>query len=302
MARGICSTRSWRARFGLAVALVLGVAPTSMAVGAMPATAQEISCVDGSRESAQAIAGISEVTEPIGSVSWTPPSLLNEEGLRTSDDGLYWGGNEAVIALRYSDRYQCAWALVEGAPGVTAWVDRSEDGGRSWDGELGKREVRPGNETTYTAAYRTFDGEQIYDIRACGYGTITEFEPRARGAKFEDEDGPVICTEWFPVDWTIVDSFTSPEGGELPLRLGRSDFASVYGGGGFGLRHIEERPLDRIPDRDLIQQTLDACEVGESAPGTTVTCSFAGVRVAYSERVDYENGGQLVGIVTAFIE
>lgn len=249
--------------------------------------------MDGSRDSAQAVANNGEVSEPVGSVVSAP-----------DDDGIHLSlSAEAVITLRYSDRYQCAWALVSSTSGGTAWIDRSDDGGRSWDGELGKRSPQSLNASTYTAAYRTFDDGQLYSVRACGYGTFTTVDPRRGGASFGETDGPTVCTDWFPIDWTVVDTFTSPDGAELPLRLGKGDYLAQQSGGGFGVRHIKDGHAAGVPDHDLIQQTLDACEPGDYVPGTNITCRFAGVRVAYSDRIDYDTGGgQVVGIVTAFTE
>ncbi|MFE7757727.1 hypothetical protein [Streptomyces sp. NPDC057429] len=44
----------------------------------------------------------------------------------------------ASVELRYSPSAQCGWGRVFGNPGTTVWVDRSSDGGSTWQGKLGE--------------------------------------------------------------------------------------------------------------------------------------------------------------------
>jgi hypothetical protein len=77
------------------------------------------------------------------------------------------GGRGQLFELRVngSGDNTCAWGRVtNGAAGMHVWVDRSSDGGRTWEAQLGWREVYSGT-SVYTEAWRDRNGQLM---RACG--------------------------------------------------------------------------------------------------------------------------------------
>ncbi|MET8229331.1 hypothetical protein ABZS77_01455 [Micromonospora sp. NPDC005298] len=83
-----------------------------------------------------------------------------------------------TIELRFNAPARCAWALGSGGAGTQVWIDRSANGGASWDGPLGRRSVQFGNSTTYTGV---FNDTVPYVVRACVQSTI----------------GGAHCTQWY---------------------------------------------------------------------------------------------------------
>lgn len=141
----------------------------TLVLGAGPASAAQ-TCDDGSRDSAAAIA---KALGNSGSAS------LVTDAVRVVAPGAAPGSDTPAVILRYAAPYHCAWALISGTDGDTAWVDRRPTGADAWDGPLGRREIQSGNATTYTAAYRTAGSE----LRACG--------------TWPQLGNGVSCTDWF---------------------------------------------------------------------------------------------------------
>lgn len=67
------------------------------------------------------------------------------------------------VELRYDPKSRCAWGrIIDGQPGDHIWVDRSFDGGRTWQGLLGYNTIRTGS-SQYTTAWDDRDVK----MRAC---------------------------------------------------------------------------------------------------------------------------------------
>ena len=98
----------------------------------------------------------------------TNPNSWNARFFTTPRSTTLYG---RTIELRYSTEHRCAWGRIRnGSPGDDIWVDRSFDGGRTWQPQLGHREINTGT-TQYTVA---FDDKQVL-MRACGrVGLITK--------------------------------------------------------------------------------------------------------------------------------
>jgi hypothetical protein len=82
----------------------------------------------------------------------------------------------ASIDLRYSPSAQCAWGRVFGNIGTAVWVDRSTDGGRTWQGRLGQTTITSG-----TDAHTTEWDDHGVVVRACA----------------DDNNGHIHCTDWY---------------------------------------------------------------------------------------------------------
>src|SRR3712207_3084948 len=97
----------------------------------LPATpAFGAGCSDGSRSQARTLAAQGGLVEE--ATSWFGGN----------------GPNLYTVKLRYSSSARCAWGWIgvsdEGSPGYAeahVWVDRSRDGGRTWEGPLGYRQL-----------------------------------------------------------------------------------------------------------------------------------------------------------------
>jgi len=77
------------------------------------------------------------------------------------------GARGQLFELRYngSGNSTCAWGRVtNGSVGMHVWVDRSHDGGRTWEPQLGWRQIDAGT-SVHTEAWRDANG---YLMRACG--------------------------------------------------------------------------------------------------------------------------------------
>ena len=105
------------------------------------------------------------------------PSLAQQETFPTPN--MYENGR--VIELHVSDTDGMAWASIDnGVLNDSVWIDRSWDGGHTWDGLLGKAWI-PGSWTgTRTLMYNMYDpsNHRRAVVRACG-----------------DAQG-VVCTNW----------------------------------------------------------------------------------------------------------
>lgn len=91
------------------------------------------------------------------------------------------GARGQFFELRFNGRGDntCAWGRVtNGAIGMHVWVDRSSNGGRTWEPQLGLRRVDAGT-SVHTEAWRDRNGQVM---RACG----------------DSGDGTAItCTAWW---------------------------------------------------------------------------------------------------------
>ncbi|MGW0390472.1 NlpC/P60 family protein [Streptomyces sp. NPDC003042] len=109
----------------------------------------------------------------------TPPrctdgSTPTSTGARSPRTTTVWS---RTVELRYSDTTECAWGRISnGSVGDEVWVDRSVDGGRSWD-RLGYTRITSGREV-FTPQ---FDDHAVL-MRACGKA----------GDRVE-----ISCTGWF---------------------------------------------------------------------------------------------------------
>jgi hypothetical protein len=69
-----------------------------------------------------------------------------------------------VIELRYSAKLRCAWGRISnGSVGDEIWVDRSSDGGKTWESKLGRRTISSGRD-----AHTTMWSDAGKLMRACG--------------------------------------------------------------------------------------------------------------------------------------
>lgn len=193
----------------LATAAVTGLFTAGLVMVPEAASAA-VTCEEGERSSAAAMASEGGITEPVHPVY----------------------GDNAAVKLRYSEAHGCAWGWVGGPnEDVEVWLDRSFDDGQTWEPQLAKRNIQSGDENTYTAPFRVGSSSSV---RACGQGWHSsfveviddsserfidpggvEFAPlppfvrpgvprpaRPGGTKYkvveEIVPGPVVCTAWFP--------------------------------------------------------------------------------------------------------
>ncbi|MFE2585025.1 glycoside hydrolase family 76 protein [Streptomyces sp. NPDC059378] len=95
------------------------------------------------------------------------PSLARQESFPVPDKNL----NGRRLELHVSDADDMAWASIDdGVTGDSVWLDRSWDGGATWEGLLGKASI-PGTWTgTRTLMYNITDprGHRRGLVRACG--------------------------------------------------------------------------------------------------------------------------------------
>jgi hypothetical protein len=133
-------------------------APVALSTPAHAATESAVSCEDGKRDSAKAVADTNAYVES-HDINNTNPNI--------------------DVVLRYSQTYECAWGLISGHDGDRIWVDRWIDGEPTWQAKRGDRGIRSGNGSTYTEAVRTGGA----GVRACGQ---------------EKKGGTIECTSWVP--------------------------------------------------------------------------------------------------------
>ncbi|MCX5264687.1 NlpC/P60 family protein [Streptomyces sp. NBC_00199] len=83
-----------------------------------------------------------------------------------------------TVELRYNSTTACAWGrIVGGTVGDEIWVDRSNDGGDTWEPMLGYTTVTSGGD-----AYTTQWNDNGLVMRACGTN---------------GKGGSIVCTGWF---------------------------------------------------------------------------------------------------------
>lgn len=86
------------------------------------------------------------------------------------------------IELHIDDADAVAWAIIgNGDPTDEVWLDRSFDGGTTWEGKLGDATIPAGSRTTTTALYNINDHATKGVVRACGKaGNVAD----------------IVCTGW----------------------------------------------------------------------------------------------------------
>lgn len=99
-----------------------------------------------------------------------PGGNTDAQTVRTATAG------SASVELRYSPSVQCAWGRVFGKLGTSVWVDRSTDGGATWQGKLGEATITSGTD----AHTPEFDDHGVL-VRACA----------------DDHNGNIHCTGWY---------------------------------------------------------------------------------------------------------
>jgi predicted alpha-1,6-mannanase (GH76 family) len=168
------------------------------------------------------------------------PSLAKQETFPVAERTI----NGRRVDLHVDDVSGMGWASIDG--GVTGdgvWLDRSWDGGATWDGLLGKASVPAGWTGTRTLMYNLSDPEthRRGEIRACGDGA------------------GVVCSDWVhaAVCDTVCDGATTGSGDTAPVPAttlsGRTialhvDYAGTAWGTISGGRAGDEVWLDRSFD------------------------------------------------------
>lgn len=146
-----------------------------MAVWTAPAEAAT-GCTDGDRSYAASLASSGNFVEP---------GATNIVG--------------GKITLRYSSESGCAWGLISGLGSAAdwggmwgyVWLDRSSDGGRTWQ-QVGVRHTGT-SRSSYTGTFNTIGRDAI---RACG-NTVLNVEPVINPREGVPYENPIGCTAWF---------------------------------------------------------------------------------------------------------
>jgi hypothetical protein len=102
--------------------------------------------------------------------------------IRTIDTRLLHGRK---IELRYHPSSRCAWGRIRnGSPGDEIWVDRSNDGGHTWEPKLGAAKISGFTfpNKRYTEKYTVMFDNKNRLMRACGKA----------GNRAE-----IKCTKWY---------------------------------------------------------------------------------------------------------
>jgi predicted alpha-1,6-mannanase (GH76 family) len=92
----------------------------------------------------------------------------NAKSDRVGGTSSVWGRK---ITLHLSDPDNAAWASIDnGDPGDEAWLDRSFEGGKRWDGKVGKTKIPNGQHGWRTLMYDVDDlgAMRVGAMRACG--------------------------------------------------------------------------------------------------------------------------------------
>jgi hypothetical protein len=132
-------------------------------------------CIDGDRGTAAFLANNGWFFVPYGVAPY---------GIVYSD--------QAKIELRYATNgSRCAWGLISNAaPHSAIWLDRSHDGGRTWEtGQMGIQYVGNWSHDQYTGVYN--DAGVV--VRACGFA----YHPGPWWWTNGYSYGPTRCTAWY---------------------------------------------------------------------------------------------------------
>lgn len=104
---------------------------------------------------------VKEVEERVVSCDGNNPATYNPSSISTPRSTSVWGRK---IELRYHGSSRCAWGRISnGSPGDEIWVDRSFNGGQSWQPKLGATQINSGSQK-YTVMYNNRGNL----MRACG--------------------------------------------------------------------------------------------------------------------------------------
>lgn len=132
-------------------------------------------CSDGDRAGAQSVAASGQFIVPVGVV---------------------YSDGQAKIELRYATNgSRCVWGLISQAQyNSKVWIDRSTNGGSTWQGLLGSQYVAWGNSSTYTGLFN--DANVV--SRACGYQDHGYWSTQPGGVlHWVDVVGTTVCTAWW---------------------------------------------------------------------------------------------------------
>ncbi|MFI6486614.1 glycosyl hydrolase [Streptomyces sp. NPDC050564] len=113
-----------------------------------------------------------------GSTTASAADGCNNNG-RTVQEAIGARGQGIELRVNGSGDGPCAWGrIVVGAVGMHVWVDRSSDGGRTWEPQLGRREIESGG-SVWTEVWRSRNGQLMRACGDSGYNTT------------------IHCTKWY---------------------------------------------------------------------------------------------------------
>lgn len=123
------------------------------------------------------------------------------------------------IALHFDDADAMGWASIDyGGPGDRVWLDRSMDGGRTWDGgsRLGDTAVPSGGRGWRTQMYNVDDWNTkgVGALRACG----------------QPAGGAIACTPWARTTWNAGSRSTAAA---TALMMSFDRNSKLFGGNGW---------------------------------------------------------------------
>jgi hypothetical protein len=150
------------------------------------------------------------------------PSQAQSETFPTPN--VYENGD--VIELHVDDVLGMAWASIDsGRPNDSVWIDRSWDGGGTWDGLLGKAAVPSGWTGARTLMYNMYDpaNHARAVVRACGdaNGVVCTswIHPQVCGAQCDGAGPSSVAGNSQPVPATTLD------GRDISLHIGSNGMA-----------------------------------------------------------------------------
>ena len=129
-------------RLGAGIAAVVLASGTLLSITTGPAAAWAPHCDDGQRSTAKYWADTAQFTTP-KATAWVDGTAYNK------------------VELRYNSAARCVWALYNGGKEAKVYIDRSRNGGATWDGWLG---TQGPSKSTYTGVYNDYSP---YASRAC---------------------------------------------------------------------------------------------------------------------------------------
>ncbi|MFF4248548.1 glycoside hydrolase family 76 protein [Streptomyces sp. NPDC001822] len=123
------------------------------------------------------------------------------------------------IALHFDDADAMGWASIDnGGPGDRVWLDRSMDGGRTWDSgsRLGDTSVPSGGRGWRTQMYNVDDwnARGVGALRACG----------------QPAGGSIACTSWARTTWNAGSRSTAAA---TALMMSFDRGTKLFGGNGW---------------------------------------------------------------------
>jgi predicted alpha-1,6-mannanase (GH76 family) len=183
------------------------------------------------QQTAYAVPKVAAATVCSVSCDTLDPSKAQEETFPVPEKVI----NGRRVVLHVSDRDAMAWGSIDnGSTNDSVWLDRSWDGGASWDGLLGKAWIPSGWTGTRTLMYNLADpvGHRRGMIRACG-----------------DASG-VDCTSWvhLAVCAAACDGTDGPVGDNQPV----------------GATTLSNRRISlHIDDRGMAWAALDTGQAGD---------------------------------------